>query len=187
MNFSRFLLIIFFIFLSLDIALGIYYFRLNKPQEKQVIKTQQKLSSCVIFEEGFCAKGEKVYSNGKFYGLGFKLTDRIKIYSPFSGAFDQKARFSLNNTIYEGVDVFSQPTNKLDETTIRFSAIIFPKTVTEKIRVEKGEFVAEVGSQKIKINDNYNVIIIFQRFNPKTKYMKTDLNLFKEFFLSFSL
>ena len=56
--------------------------------------TAPGLSSCVMLDEKYCDKGTAVYLtgssippelNGKLYGAGFNLQEKIKIYSPFDG------------------------------------------------------------------------------------------------------
>lgn len=187
MSKNRILLLIFFFFLIFTIGLLVYYLGV-RLKTKQPISTPsdqvstKPTSSCVIFDEEFCRRGEKVYYNDKFYGLGFKLPEGAKIYAPFEGPFSDTPRFLINNVTYRGVDVYYQPMDVLDENTLGFSVIVFPKSVSEKIRVETGEFIAEVGGGTIESLGDYNVIIQLLKFNPITKFMENDPDLFKRFF-----
>jgi len=71
---------IFFAFAALFL-LGIFIL------ERRIFRRKSPFSSCVILEEEFCKKGKKVFSEGKFAGLGFDLPKETKIFAPYDGYF----------------------------------------------------------------------------------------------------
>lgn len=178
-----FVIILIIIFLIVSGIFIFYQYIILKPQQSG--NSQDKLSSCVIFEEKYCRKGEIVYNQGKFYGLGFKIPEGTRVYSPFDGSYTSGNKVTLSNKTYTAVSVFQNPTRVISESTIGVYVIASTRKTLlypglPSLFVTKGRLIAEIDNEKI--DEDYTVILSFRRFNSSTKYIEPDINLSKEFF-----
>lgn len=178
---------IFIIFISVVLIIPIAFFFLRNfgslRQLKNISPKQTTFinqSSCVVLDESFCKKGVEVKYKGQFLGLAFKLPAKAKIYAPFEGRVDTSGVFHLKAQKYGSVSVNFQKQSKLDENTISFSAI--SASPIQKQTTRKGEEIAAASAQTLDTFGDYNLILLFERFNPKMKLFEQDLALLKQYF-----
>lgn len=124
-------------------------------------------SSCVVLEEKFCKKGEPVYYQNRFLGLGFLLPQETPIFAPFSGNFTRTPTFILKKNgrenKYPGISLhFEDYQEKIKD--LGFSAMVFDRTSSKGARtgnIQKGEVLGYVSQEKIDFFGDYNLVVYF--------------------------
>lgn len=139
-------------------------------------------SSCVILDEEYCKTGTVVNYQGKFFGLAFKVTEGTKIYAPFDGVTGNSRTYTLDKKQYPSLTVNFQLLPQADQDNISFSAVTFANSILNNSNTKLGEEVGEISEKTIDVFGNYNLVLSFQRFNPKTRFLETDFGLFSKYF-----
>lgn len=139
-------------------------------------------SSCVVLDEAYCKAGKVVNYQGKFFGLAFKVPKDAKIYAPFKGVVDASKTYTLDKKQYLSLTVDFQLLPKADKDNTSFSAVTFAESIFSDNKTEQGQDIGKVSEKTISIFGDYNLVLRFERFNPKTKLLETDFDLFKKYF-----
>ena len=137
----------------------------------KIFGEKSPFSSCVILEEKFCKKGEKVYIKGEFSGLGFNLPEETKIFAPYDGFFSPgNFHFPKEKGFEEYPGISFHKTPKRGESVgMAFSKINFKIDLKRPgSPVKKGEVIGLIAEGKIEPLGDYNFFLILADKEAKT-------------------
>jgi hypothetical protein len=150
---------------------------------------------CTILDEEYCSQGELVYDGEELVGLGFKLPEGSKIYSPFKGLYEGGGKETLveidskHYPTFDLMDITKDDWGQQDIQTFFFAIGSHKLAIEEdeEVKIEKGQVFVSLGSLIVRNSfgeslDDYNLILTFRDVDTQTGEWSNNLNLLKEFF-----
>jgi len=149
---------------------------------------------CLILDDEYCFQGELVYDGEQLVGLGFKLPEGSKIYSPFKGLYEgsEEILVEIDGKYYPTLslmDISKEDWGRQEIQTFFFVIGFhqFALEVNEQVEIEKGELFTSLSSLTIKnsLNESlgdYNLILAFRDANTKNGQWLNNFDTLNEFF-----
>lgn len=145
-------------------------------------------SSCVVLEEEHCSSAEAFDIDGVKM-IGFRLPVGTQIFAPFAGELSISPLVPFDIQPEDEVTFIGEvlsvrklaDTERPDERLAFRSAGSYIERLSSG-QVERGSFIATVGESKTNPYKDYNVILVFDKFDPRLNYSVADADLTQQFF-----
>jgi len=141
-------------------------------------------SDCVVLDKENCSLGKAIYENNQLTAVGFNLPKGGGVYAPFKGQIEKNSTVLLNGIGYPAIELMDITKDDWGRQEIRtyfyvvasnFQSQTIPETL------ERGQTIIVI-NETSKVQEDYNLILTFRKYDIKANQGETNLDLLKQFF-----
>ena len=139
---------------------------------------------CVVLDKENCSLGKAIYENNQLTAVGFNIPKDGGVYAPFKGQIEKNSTVLLNGIGYPAIELMDITKDDWGRQEIRtyFYVVVSnfqSQTIPETL--ERGQTIIVI-NETSKVQEDYNLILTFRKYDIKANQGETNLDLLKQFF-----